>query len=376
MTEEALLIDRAASAARPSREAVADWAADQRVFVSSVIEGYAEPRRAAVAAIEKIGATAVWFERFGGRDSDPNQAYLDEVRSSDIYVGLLGGRYGRPLPNRFSATHEEYREAEQQGVRLSVWVEQGIDREGPQQSFLEEVRQFNVTGGFNAPAELEQELERRLIDIAAEDLSPWCKLGRVVFRARKITQGSGRVRVEATIKDPNVADALEGFSGQFGRREQPLTYSGRTVVAQIQGVEITTRAARSRDVIIDATISEPPQPTTYGFNGMSWDEMTDLTISVSILGEANPLGMMSGQAELPNPLPEVVAAGVAAEALWPVCEVALTEVLVTHRGVARVLRLRLGASVAGRRSFHLDWLPANPYGETAEPRSVTGSVRL
>ena len=120
MAEASLLIDRAAAAERRGPEAVADWAAQQRVFVSSVIEGYSDRREAAVAAIEKIGATAVRFERFGGRDSDPNQAYLDEVRSSDIYVGLLGARYGRPLPSRFSATHEEYRDAEKQGLRLSV----------------------------------------------------------------------------------------------------------------------------------------------------------------------------------------------------------------------------------------------------------------
>jgi hypothetical protein len=376
MAEESLLIDRAAAAERPAREAVTEWAAQQRVFVSSVIEGYAEPRKAAVAAIEKIGATAVWFERFGGRDSDPNQAYLDEVRSSDIYVGLLGARYGRPLPSRFSATHEEYREAEQHGLRLSVWVEEGMDREGPQQSFLDEVRQFNVTGAFASPEELEQELARRLVDLAAEDLSPWCKLGRVIFRAREITERSGHVRIEATIKDAQVADAVGALNDRFARREQLLTYGGRTLVAQVEGVQITTRAARSRDLVIEAAVSEPPQPTTYSFGGMSWDEMTELALRVSILGESNPLGVMAGQAEISNPLPEVVVAGVSAEALRAVCELGLTEVLVTERGVARILRLRLGASIAGRRAFQLEWLPASQYGEPAVPRMLQGQMRL
>jgi hypothetical protein len=376
MAAEALLIDRAAAADRPGPDAVAEWAAGQRVFVSSVIDGYAEPRKAAVAAIDKIGATAVWFERFGGRDSDPNQAYLDEVRSSDIYVGLLGARYGRPLPSRFSATHAEYREAEQHGLRLSVWVEEGVDREGPQQSFLDDVRQFNVTGAFASPTELEHELERRLVDLAAEDLSPWCKLGRVVFRAREITERAGHVRIEATIKDPVVSDALSELNDRFARREQLLTYSGRTVVAQSEGVEMTTRAARSRDVVIEAAISEPPEPTTYSFNSMSWDEMTELALRVSILGEPNPLGITAGQAEISNPLPEVVAAGVSAEALRAVCELALTEVLVTQRGVARVVRLRLGASIGGRRAFQLEWLSSSQYGEPAVPRVLQGSVEL
>lgn len=376
MAQESLLIDRAAAAERPGPEAVAEWAAQQRAFVSSVIEGYAEPRKSAVAAIEKTGATAVWFERFGGRDSDPNQAYLDEVRSSDIYVGLLGARYGRPLPSRFSATHEEYREAEQQGLRLSVWVEEGVDREGPQQSFLDEVRQFNVTGGFASPEELEHDLESRLVDLAAEDLSPWCKLGRMIFRAREITERSGHVRIEATIKDALVADSLGELNDRFARREQLLTYTRRTLVAQVEGLQITTRAARSRDVVIEAAVSETPRPTTYSFNGMNWDDMTELALRVAILGEPNPLGIMSGQAEISNPLPGVVAAGVSAEALRAVCELVLTEVLVTQRGVARVLRLRLGSSIAGRRTFQLEWLPASQYGEPAAPRMLQGTVPL
>jgi hypothetical protein len=376
VADESLLIDRAAAAERPGPEAVSEWASQQRVFVSSVIEGYSEPRKAAVAAIEKIGATAVWFERFGGRDSDPNQSYLDEVRSSDVYVGLLGARYGRPLPSRFSATHEEFREAERQGTRLSVWVEQGVDREGPQQSFLDEVRQFNVTGSFASPGELQQELERRLVDLAAEDLSPWCKLGRLIFRAREITERAGHVRIDATIKDPQVADALGALHDRFARRGQPLTYSGRTLMAEVKEVQITTRAARSRDLVIEAAVSEPPQPTTYSFDGVSWDEMTELALRVSILGEPNPLGMMAGQAEISNPLPEVVAAGVSAEALRAVCELVLTEVLVTQRGVTRVLRLRLGSSIASRRAFQLEWLPGSQYGEQAAPRRLQGQVAL
>lgn len=376
MADDALLIDRAAAAERPGREAILEWAAQQRVFVSSVIEGYTEPRTAAVGAIEAVGATPVWFERFGGRDSDPNQAYLDEVRSSDIYVGLLGARYGRPLASRYSATHEEYREAEQQGLRLTVWVEQGASREGPQQSFLEEARQFNVMGGFSSLNELASGLEQRLIDIAAEDVSPWCKLGRIIFRARRIVERQGQVRIEATVKDPQVADALGALNEPFTGREQSLTYSGRTLAARVSGVETTTRAARSRDVVIDASVEGLPQPTTYSFQGTSWDDMTELGLKVSLLGEPNPLGIMSNQAEMSNPLPDVVAAGVSAEALRAVSELVLTEVLVTERGAARVLRLRLGASIGGRRAFQLEWQPGNQYGQTAEPRVVRGEIPL
>lgn len=155
------------------------------------------------------------------------------------------------------------------------------------------------------------------------------------------------------------------LNDRFGRREQPLTFTGRTLVAQIEGVQITTRAARSRDVVIEAAVSEPPAPSTYSFNGMSWDEMTELALRISILGEPNPLGVMAGQAEISNPLPQVAAAGVSAEALRAVCELVLSEVLVTQRGVARVSRVRFGASIAGRgRSAWSGCRPAS----TASPR--------
>ena len=198
----------------------------------------------------------------------------------------------------------------------------------------------------------------------------------MIFRAREIIERSGHIRIEATIKDPLVADALGGLNDQFARREQLLTYTGRTLVARIEEVQITTRAARSRDVVIEAAGPEPAQATTYSFNGMSRDEMTDLALRVSVLGEPNPLGIMGGQAEISNPLPEVVAAGVSAEALRAVCELVLTEVLVIERGVAHVLRLRLGTSIAGRRVFQLEWLPASHYGEPSLPRMLQGTVAL
>jgi hypothetical protein len=51
----------------------------------------------------------------------------------------------------------------------------------------------------------------RLVEIAAEDLAPWVKLGAVVFRAERITDRGSQVRVEATVRDPAVAEALTWF---------------------------------------------------------------------------------------------------------------------------------------------------------------------
>lgn len=127
---EPLLIDHSAPA-QPDAADLAAWAADQRVFVSSVMDGMAPERAAVVAAIVEFGATPVWFEGFGSMDDKPDQAYLSQVRGSDIYVGILGQRYGTPLPTRYSATHAEYNEAAERGLRVSVWAT-GDAMDGPQ----------------------------------------------------------------------------------------------------------------------------------------------------------------------------------------------------------------------------------------------------
>ena len=117
---DVLLIDRAAAAHVPQDSDVREWALDKRVFISSVMAELGEEGAAAANGVRSLGARPVMFEEFGGRDADPLDAYLGEVETSQIYVGILGQSYGRPLPTRFSATHTEFRHAEQQGLRMAV----------------------------------------------------------------------------------------------------------------------------------------------------------------------------------------------------------------------------------------------------------------
>ena len=102
-------IDRSGTAARPDGPSLTDWASRQRVFISSVMNEELTPlRQRAAKVIAGLGAEPVWFEKFGGRDDDAELAYLGEVDSSTLYVGLLGSAYGRlDRTTRRSATHAE-----------------------------------------------------------------------------------------------------------------------------------------------------------------------------------------------------------------------------------------------------------------------------
>jgi hypothetical protein len=347
------LIDTSA-AARPDEASVREWLAEQRVFVSSVIDGYRDIRSAAVAAIRESGAEPVYFEAFGGMDSDPADAYLGEVRSSSIYVGLLGARYGRPLPSRYSATHAEYAEAERVGLRTSMWVQDGVDREGPQQSFLDAVRVFDVTGEFAGPEDLQTGLSERLRRLAAEELSPWVKLGPVAFRAKEIVDRGTDVRVRAVIRDDEIVAWLREETSGFGRLRTTLTWPQRTALVELVDVEIVSRASRVVDVALTFKADEPGEPTTFTFQGATWEEQTALAIETSIFGRQDPVGAFGLDLSLLNPFPLLASLGVAEETVRPLARTILAEELRLRRGV-RLTEFRLGRDRGGRRPMRVSF---------------------
>lgn len=155
-----VLIDSSAALARPEQAAIAAWAQNQRVFISSVMSDLQSERVGVAAAVAEYGATPVWFENFGGRDDDAEAAYLAEVRSCTLYIGILGRTYGKLGQSRRSATHQEYREAEKAGLNVSVWVRAGDDFEGDQLTLINEVRTFHTTGTFTTAEDLQAKVAR------------------------------------------------------------------------------------------------------------------------------------------------------------------------------------------------------------------------
>lgn len=103
---EPLLVDLSQAPA-PDENDVKAWAAAQSVFVSSVMGGMTAERQAVVAGVRQFGSRPIWFEDFGGMDDDPEDAYVGQVASSTIYLGILGRRYGTPLKSGYSATQAE-----------------------------------------------------------------------------------------------------------------------------------------------------------------------------------------------------------------------------------------------------------------------------
>jgi hypothetical protein len=384
-----LAVDRSASAASPEPSAISAWAATQRVFISSVMTGMADERRAVADAVEQIGAEPVMFETFGGRDADPENAYLGEVAASDIYVGILGRMYGRLLTSRRSATHEEYREAEQRGLRISVWTTSPEDWSGDQQDFVDEVRLFHVTGRYETAAALQDALTTRLRRMAAEELTPWVKLGSsfdegLLFRAREIRDEGRQLQIVCEIKNPDVVTGLEALrGGTFGSWRGRFTWSGGSTPVRVRNVSSRWSTSRTARVTIDLDRDEAPGGEPIGqmtvrvaTGNYSPDDITELALKHVLFGEPHPLGLMGFMAKIDNPIASLQTLALPDETLRPVCSLLFTEALVGPGRATRVTGVRLGVPIAGQRRLEIEWQPPARSGTMQSRRSIQGVVDL
>jgi hypothetical protein len=94
-----------------------------RVFLSSVMEGYGDRRRAARQAILNAACEPVLVEDGPSRDHSPRNACLDGVASSDAVVLILGARGGSRAPSGKLVVEEEYLHARKQGIPTFVFLE-------------------------------------------------------------------------------------------------------------------------------------------------------------------------------------------------------------------------------------------------------------
>jgi hypothetical protein len=380
---EELLIDRAAAAELPSEEAVREWARGRRAFVSSVMADMGEERRSAAAGVRAVGLRAVLFEEFGGRDADPEDAYLAEVEEADIYIGILGRRYGKPLKSRYSATHAEYLQAEKHGLRMAVWRSASTDREGHQQSFLDEIRTFYVVPAFDTAADLQRQVEDRMRAIAAQDLAPWCKLGTIVFRATEVEDRGDAITVKARVRDDAVARALEAARGDgYNRGDKGrFTWAGRSKYVIVTGVQMTTTTAKSRMLRLELEADEAPRDhaMSYSIGNRGPDDLTEAALRTVLFGEPNPLNdqYMGFAAEIDGPLAPIREAPVSEEIIRPLSELLITDELVGSERAGRIVTFRLGVSIRSRRALTLSWETPRRYSnDTVSIRTIEGAVSI
>lgn len=366
-----LIIDQVSASLQPPQADLSAWASGRRVFVSSLISDMVEERAAVRAAINDFGAMPVMFEDdLGGQDVPAEQAYLAGVRSSEIYVGLWGNRYGVRMPDGYSATEAEFHEAEKQGLRLCLFVhgEDSSEMDGPQRDLIASARNSYTTSPWTDVTDLAERVRRRLREIAAQELAPWVKVGRSLFRARQIDNDGHTITVIADVRSNQVQAELRRLNEN---RAGDLPFAAPHIATRVQvtGMTSTTVSAATHSIRLTLTVQENRGAgMRFSMNGMSADDLARQSLEAGLFGAPMPdTHFLSGPAD---PLEPIRGRGFEDMIVRPVAQLLITEHLLTNTDADTVDAFALSPARQGRRRLRVTWTPRNPYANRPDPEPI------
>lgn len=141
------------------------------VFISSVRRGLEDERDYLPGLVSALGHNPRRFEDFTAQPTPSREACLAGVAVADVYLLLLGDKYGDPLPDTGMApTEEEFTAAKARGLTVIVYRKSGGTPEPRQQEFIDRVGAY-ATGRFwnefTSPADLGPKVVAALVAAAS-----------------------------------------------------------------------------------------------------------------------------------------------------------------------------------------------------------------
>lgn len=116
-------------------------------FISSIQTGFEDIRAAAGAAVRALGMHAEMAEEASASPGSPRRTLLEKIGTSDVFILILGPRYGDVGESGFSPTEDEFNEAIRLGRDVLVFVQE-VEMEADQREFLDRVRGAWEDGRF------------------------------------------------------------------------------------------------------------------------------------------------------------------------------------------------------------------------------------
>jgi len=157
-----------------------------KVFISSVIQGYEEYRKAVASAVSLADHKVIRAEGLTSQSTTPQQTCLGAVRESDVVILLLGSDYGTVQSSGMSATQEEWKEAVREQKQILAFVEEVENRDSRQKEFVKEIEDWSTgifRNSFRSADDLRNKVIKSLFNLArTEPLD----VGEICSRAKSI----------------------------------------------------------------------------------------------------------------------------------------------------------------------------------------------
>ncbi len=238
-----------------------------KVFISSVrrsLEAERDAMRGLILALEHEPRR---FEDFTAQPVPSREACLQGVRDADVYLLLLGERYGDPLPDTgLAPTEEEFAAARARDVPILVFLKRGVTPDDRQKAFIDRVSNY-VDGrfrrGFDGVPDLLTSVAEALREVAARptaltwtDLptsiaTPWREPGRNAF-------GGGGTEVETYVLPVGAAarltaTVLSGLPDRLARAGRDGGLFGHDRALDVHSTDAeASAAARQEGRLLDA----------------------------------------------------------------------------------------------------------------------------
>ncbi len=142
-----------------------------RIFISSVQREFAEEREALRDYLRGDPLMRRFFDVFlfedvPALDRRPDALYLDEVKQSDVYVGLFGNDYGFEDKDGVSPTEREFDQATASGIHRLIFVKgtNDNDRHPKMQALIRKAQSGLIRKRFNTSEELITALYAALVE--------------------------------------------------------------------------------------------------------------------------------------------------------------------------------------------------------------------
>lgn len=288
-----------------------------KVFISSVTEHLRDERAALPQFLRLFDHQPLRFEDFESQDRSPRDACLAGVEAADVYVLLLGPRYGTPFPDTgLAPTAEEFQLASSRGIPILVFNKVTDEPTEPdQQEFKDRVGHY-VNG--------------RLWRTFTDPLS----LNQAVGEALKALPAANEPLVLRPLEQPHNVTWLDLSEWSSGQSDAPvlevhlLPVGVTTLTSANRLAEVAKSLAREARVAGFVTDTDalavgsdnhrawavrPPSVQGAGWNGPRTDAFRGLAVTAT--GEASAhiclrtdmFGALVDQASLRRDLAQMIA---------------------------------------------------------------------